>query len=125
MAYIYNFQTYETMAAVNNAVSEFKSRLDNNPTDWVVVQLLGGSEADGWVVPEENLTDAEINSLDASRHYTVHSPKLGYTFVGLTGTEATAKVLELRTEYAQACQANTITEQTTHTPTNEDMSGYV
>ena len=123
MDYIYNGQTYNTQAELENAVTAFKSRLDNNPTDWVQVSLLSGSEADGWVVPETPLTDAEINSMDANSYYSVSDLMSGSSFLGLTGTEATAKVAELRTPYAQACSANTVYE--TYAPTNEDMSGYV
>jgi hypothetical protein len=123
MAYLYIGQQYETQSEVEAAVTAFKSRLDNNPTDWVDVQLLGGSEADGWVVPVEKLTDAEINSVSASSHYSVSSIVGGGSYVGLTGPEVTAKVAELRTEYANYKGANVITE--TYAPTNEDMSGYV
>lgn len=123
MAYIYVNQTYNTMQEVEAAVTAFKLRLDNNPTDWVNVALLGGNEADGWVVPEEYLTDAEINSLDASSHYSISEVLGGGSWVGLTGTEAIAKVAECRRYYAYAMKANEIME--TYAPTNEDMSGYV
>lgn len=123
MAYFYNGQEYQTQSEVEAAVTAFKSRLDNNPTDWVDVQLLGGSEADGWIIPVEKLTDAEINSVSASSHYSVSSTISGSSYVGLTGPEATAKIAELRTEYAIYKRANIIVE--TYAPTNEDMSGYV
>lgn len=123
MAYIYANQTYNTTEEVEAAVTAFKSRLDNNPTDWVNVALLSGSEADGWVVPEGYLTDAEINSLDASSHYSISEVIGGGSWVGLSGTEATAKVAECRGYYANAMKANQIME--TYAPTNEDMSGYV
>lgn len=123
MAYIYNSQICSTQAELESAVTAFKSRLDNNPSDWVQVSLLSGSEADGWVVPETPLTDAEINSMDANNYYSVSDLMSGNSFLGLTGTEATAKIAELRTQYAQAHSANTVYE--TYAPTNEDMSGYV
>ena len=123
MAYIYNGQTYNTQAELESAVTAFKSRLDNNPTDWVQVSLLSGSEADGWVVPDTPLTDAEINSMSASIFYSVSDLVSGGSFICLNGTEATAKVAELRTPYAQGHSANTVYE--TYAPTNEDMSGYV
>jgi hypothetical protein len=123
MAYFYNGQEYNTQSELEAAVTAFKSRLDNNPTDWVDVELLGGSEADGWIVPNVLLTDAEINSVSASNYYSVSDKINGASYLGLTGPEATAKIAELRTGYATYHRANTVTE--TYAPTNEDMSGYV
>jgi hypothetical protein len=122
MAYVYANQSYDTQAEVEAAVTAFKTRLDNNPTDWVRVKLLGGNAEDGWVVPTETLNDAEINSLDANSYYSVSDVHGGTNETGLTGTEATAKVAEFRTTYARWKKANTITE--TYPPTNEDMSSY-
>ena len=119
----YKGDEYSTEAEVNQAVADTKVRLDNNPTDWVVVKQLTGDAASGWVVPQDELTDAEINALDATQHYSISSVVEGGSEVGLTATETTAKVAEYRTEYSQFCQVNTIVD--TYNPTNIDMSGYV
>jgi len=123
MAYYYAQQTYDTKAEVDAAVVAFKDRLDNNPTDWVTVKLLGGSETDGWIVPTETLTDAEINNLSGDSFYSVIEVHGGNTYTGLTSAEAITKVAEVRTKYAQWKLVNTITE--TYAPTNVDMSVYV
>ena len=125
MAYFYSGQRYDTQSEVEAAVTALKTRLDNNPTDWVDVQLLSGSEESGWILPVDYLTDAEINAVSADNHYSVSAKVSGDSFVGLTGPETTAKVAELRTAYAVHLQANTIVQSTTQAPTNEDMSGYV
>ena len=121
--WLYNNETYNTEAEANAAVTALKSRLDNNPTDWVVVKEVTSNGSGGWVVPSETLTDAEINSMSADSYYNVNAIHSGTTYTGITGTEATTRVAELRTEYASWVGANTI--RTEYEPTNEDMSGYV
>lgn len=119
----YKGNEYTSVDDVNTAVLDFKSRLDNNPTDWVVVKEVTSDGNDGWIVPAETLTDAQINSMSASSHYNVNAVHSGTTYTGITGTEATTRVAELRTEYAQWMGANTIHKE--YSPENVDMSGYV
>lgn len=121
--WIYNNNRYTSQSDLEAAVVELKSRLDNNPTDWVTVKEVTSDGNGGWVIPSETLSDSEINSLDASSYYTVHSMYSGLSHIGISGDEATAKVAEYRTEYAQIIGANTILEE--YSPTNVDMSGYV
>lgn len=121
--WIYNSITYNTEAEVNAAVTALKSRLDNNPTDWVVVKEVTSNGNGGWTVPSETLTDAEINSMSNDSYYNVNAVHSGATYTGITGTEANTRVAELRTDYAQWVEANTILKN--YAPTNEDMSGYV
>jgi hypothetical protein len=123
MAYFYAQQSYDTVAQVEAAITAFKSRLDNNPTDWATVKLLGGSEADGWIIPTETLTDTEINNISGDGLYSVAEVHGGNTYTGITSAEVTTKIAEIRASYAQWKMANTITE--TYPPSNEDMSGYV
>tara|TARA_R110000764_G_scaffold232939_1_gene325596 strand:+ start:353 stop:730 length:378 start_codon:yes stop_codon:yes gene_type:complete len=121
--WFYKNEEYTTKAEVDQAVVDFKFRLDNNPTDWSVVKQLTGDAVSGWVVPEDELSDVEINALDAQQHYSISSTVGGDSQVGLTATEITAKVAEYRTEYARVCQADLIVN--TYNPTNVDMSGYI
>lgn len=121
--WFYNDNEYTSEADVNQAVLDFKNRLDNNPTDWAVVKQLTGDAESGWGVPQEGLTDAEINSLDETQHYSISSVVGGGSEVGLTAAEITAKVAEYRTEYAQYCRANTVSME--YAPNIIDMSGYV
>ncbi len=123
MAFIYAQQSYETKAQVEAAVVAFKNRLDNNPTDWVTVKLLGGNAVDGWVVPTQELNDTDINTISGDEFYSVSEVYGGNTWTGLSSSQVTEKVLEARKAYATWMQANTINE--TYAPTNEDMSNYV
>jgi len=120
----YNSVAYNTEAEANVAVTNIKARLDNNPTDWVIVkQVTYNSEEGGWVVPSETLTDEEINNLSEDNNYNVNSIYSGTTYTGITGANAILKITELRTEYARRINANTIMKH--YAPTNEDMSIYV
>ena len=114
---------YATETLVDAAVADRNVRLTDNPTDWVVVKELSGSEVDGWVVPSQTLTDAQINNLDATKRYSVASIIDGDNDIGLTSTETEAKVLEHRTRYCIFFGANTVYK--TYSPHNVDMSGYV
>jgi len=121
--WIYNNNAYITEAEVNAAVTALKNRLDNNPTDWVVVKEVTSNGEGGWIVTPTPLTDEEINNLDTTKYYNVNSVPAGDTFIGLTGEEAAVKVVELRFLYSNWIRANVIVKQ--YAPTNEDMSGYV
>tara|TARA_R110002126_G_scaffold137460_1_gene281922 strand:+ start:117 stop:497 length:381 start_codon:yes stop_codon:yes gene_type:complete len=121
--YLYKTEQYGSETDVDQAVMDFKLRLDNNPTDWATVKQLGGDAESGWIVPTESLTDAEINSLGVGQYYSISSVVGGGSELGLTATETTAKVAEYLTEYARYYGANTIIRH--YAPTNVDMSGYV
>lgn len=120
---------YATEALVNAAVLNVKSRLDNNPADWVVVKEISGSAAAGWSIPVASLTDSEINGIDATKTYSVASITYSDNDLGLTSSEATAKVAQHRASYAAYLRVNVITRvddsvETEYAPTNADMSGY-
>tara|TARA_R110000765_G_scaffold352155_1_gene442059 strand:+ start:103 stop:483 length:381 start_codon:yes stop_codon:yes gene_type:complete len=119
----YNNTAYNTEAEVNQAVVDMKTRLDNNPSYWAIVKALTGSQEAGWLVPTESLTDAEINDLDQSGHYSISSVFGGGTEIGLPASDIPAKVAEYRVDCAQALRVDSITSR--YNPTNEDMSGYM
>ena len=123
--WIYALERYDTETLVNAAVLDMKARLDNNPTDWVIVKELTGNASDGWVVPPETLTDSEINNLNATSHYNVSAIISGNSDVGLTAAEATAKINEHRVVYAQHMEVNNVLKLQAYAPSNIDMSGYV
>lgn len=123
--WFYSQQVFESEAEVSAAVVSLKSRLDNNPTYWVVVKEVTSDGQGGWIVIPTPLTDDQINNLDDAKHYNVASIHDGYTAIGVSGSEATSKVLEYRTLYAQWILANTVTKNLEYAPTNEDMSVYV
>lgn len=119
----YAGSSYDTQAALEAAVSQMKANLDGAPTTWCIVTSISGSEEDGWVIPDTNLTDAEINAITDTGTYQIASIVDGDIFIGLTAPETAAKVAEMRTRYAQHMAVNNYT--TVNTVTNEDMSGYV
>ena len=123
--WFYAQQAFDSEAEVNSAVVSLKSRLDNSPTDWVVVKEVTSDGQGGWIVIPTPLTDDQINNLDDAKHYNVTSIHDGYTVIGVSGSEATSKVLEYRTLYARWILANSITKMDEYAPTNEDMSVYV
>lgn len=116
---------YTSEADVNAAVVLFKSRLDNNPTDWVVVKEVTQNEDGTWLVNSTPLTDDQINNLDPNRHYNVNAVHSGTTFTSVTGVEAVSHVQAIRTEYAIWRDVNTIINVNEYSPTNVDMSSYV
>ena len=125
MPYFYGNEQYSTQAEVETAVTNLKTRLDNNPTDWCIVQVVTGSDESGWLIPAEDdvLNDSQILNLDDTLTYSICSITGADNYVGLTAAEVNTRVTEFRTMYAQWIGANIITE--TYAPTNEDMSGYV
>ncbi len=122
--WFYSGNVYSTEALANAAVLDQKARLDNNPTDWVTVKEISGNANDGWVVPATTLTDSEINSLDNTKHYSVAAVISGDNDLGLTASEATAKVAEHRSVYAYQYRVNTLVKVEEYSPSNADMSGY-
>jgi hypothetical protein len=125
IVYNYNRQSYDTVTEVEAAVTELKTRLDNNPTDWCTAKLLSGNAEDGWVVPSETLSDSDILNPVATSYYNLSAVFDGTTYTGISGIELTQRVNELRVSYANWIRANTITKIEEYSPSNEDMSGYV
>ena len=118
---------YTSEADVNAAVVSFQSRLDNNPTDWVLVKEVTHNPDGTWLVNSTLLTDDQINNLDPNRHYNINAVHSGTTFTAVTGVEAVSHVQSIRTEYATWKGANSITKVAIdeYSPTNVDMSSYV
>ena len=52
--WIYNNEIYNTEAEVEVAVTSLKSRLDNNPTDWVTVKEVTSNGSGGWIITYRN-----------------------------------------------------------------------
>ena len=133
-AFVYCRNEYSTAEEVESAVTAMKSRLDNNPTDWVSVQEVTAVGDNLYQLPSEYLTDAEINALTTESEglYSLCAVMTGDSLLGISASDVIGKVAEFRTAYATAGKVNTIftdvTEQGfggSYTPTNEDMSGYV
>tara|TARA_R110000803_G_scaffold169970_1_gene233034 strand:- start:33 stop:455 length:423 start_codon:yes stop_codon:yes gene_type:complete len=105
----YNAINYETEVEANQAVSDVKQRLANNPTDWVTVKEVQASPT-GWLIPPDSLSDAEINALDAAKTYTLYSTFEGGNYVPLTSSETAAKVATYRAAYVRLHSLESITK---------------
>ena len=128
--YLYAVNGYSSLAEVDEAVSNLKQRLDNNPNDWCYVKTCTGNDTDGWLIQGGNLTDDQIQNPDTSLLYSVNSTVTGDNGVGLTSSQMTEKVIEIRRAYANYLSANTIFitegDSTSETaPSNENMNVYV
>lgn len=131
--YVYKGDSYTSEADAQAAVSPLKTRLESNPTDWMVAQEITGSSETGWSMPSTDLTDTEILNPDSSKYYTAYSQWEGQMYMPLTSAEFSAKVTELRTTYAQYFKVNKIIkvdetddeETITEIDTTIDMSGYI
>ena len=141
--YLYALNEYSSESAAQDAATALSIRMQNNPTDWMRVKVLTGSNETGWQVSPTLLTDSEILTPDTNKTYACFSPYTGKNEMPVTASELSAKIAEYRTSYGQSVAANTIikideggdyTEEsidpiatptiTEITPTT-DMSGYV
>ncbi len=134
--YNYAHKGYETVAEVEQAVTAFKTRLDNNPTDWCGAKPLINSHLIS--IQEDNskpietsedtivkststniqpvqtyeygdaLSDAEINALGGSneKYYNVFAVHDGHNFTHVSELEAVEKILQIRTSYAKWREVN-------------------
>lgn len=148
--YLYRNTPYDTEAEAQTKLSEMKTRLDNNPTDWCSVKYIEALGDDAFTILPGNLTDAQILNPDSTKTYTFCSTWTGENFFPLTSTELSEKVLEYRSVYVDIEQLAVIKSfngealglvnppedgvtlpeipinlQFTNVTPNEDMSGYV
>lgn len=131
--YFYRGISLESEAAAQSAVTAFKTRLDNNPTDWVNVKGITANPDGSYVMNPTLLTDSEINNPDTDKTYCLNCTTSGEVSMPLTSTELTAKVLECRVRYAVHAVANKIIkydidsdgETSIEINTTEDMSSYM
>ena len=135
MAIVYHYKDgeYETEALAQAAVASEAARMENNPTDWMVVKEVTGSDASGWTITSATLTDSEIKNPDSTKTYLCYSEISGEHHMAISSTELTTQYTSMRTVYADYWNLNEITKIddgtdpqtiTTITPTT-DMSSYV
>ena len=139
--YSYASKYYETVEEVEAAVTEMKTRLDNNPTDWCVVKPMINPRTiaiySGDVIgydSGEPLTDAQIKALNddewlgGNTVYNVYSVVDGDNFTEVSEALAAQKVRTMRLSYARWLVVNRYFNGETGAVMNvinEDMSGYV
>ena len=152
--YLYRNWVVDTEAEAQAKLSETKTRLDNNPTDWCMVKCVEPVADDTFSVIAGELTDEQILNPDSTKTYIFYAKWTGENFFPLTSTELTEKVFEYRRGYVIAENLSVIKsyeerewttadleavkppedgsvpakhvemEMTDITP-NEDMSGYI
>jgi hypothetical protein len=152
--FIYRNWVVDTEAEAQAKLSETKTRLDNNPTDWCMVKYVEPVDDGALTVIAGDLTDEQILNPDNTKTYIFYAKWTGENFFPLTSAELTEKVFEYRRGYVIAENLSVIksyeerewttadleavkppengtvpTEhvemQYTDVQPNEDMSGYI
>jgi hypothetical protein len=97
----YNYASllYETREAAEAGKQNQDSRLENNPTDYIVIKEVTGSNESGWLVSPSTLTDSEIQNLDMGKTYSVYSPVTGENLLGMSAAEVQEKITEYKNTY--------------------------
>ena len=137
--YMYALNEYSTESEAQDAATALSVRMQNNPTDWIKVKFITGSNETGWQINPTLLADSEILTPDTNKTYLCFSPYTGKNEMPVTASELLTKITEYRTPYGQSLAANSIfkivesdesgevieqSEITIINPTT-DMSGYV
>tara|TARA_B100000575_G_scaffold289158_1_gene290477 strand:- start:79 stop:492 length:414 start_codon:yes stop_codon:yes gene_type:complete len=133
--YYYVSNEYNSENEAQDAATALSIRMQNNPTDWISVKEITGSNETGWVMNPKLLTDAEILTPDTTKAYTCFSQYSGENVIPVTATELQVKMDEYRKIYGQYWDVNSI-RKTEYDENNEpitsvlitpttDMSGYV
>lgn len=138
--YSYVCKEYNSEDEAQNAATALSVRMQNNPTDWIMVKEITGSSETGWLINPTLLTDAEILNPDPNKTYTCFSKYSGENVIPISATELTTKSNEYRKIYGQYWNVNTIVKfeddvdpkgDSNNTPAtvfitpNTDMSAYV
>ncbi len=100
--YLYRNWVVDTEAEAQAKLSETKTRLDNNPTDWCMVKCVEPVADDTFSVIAGELTDEQILNPDSTKTYIFYAKWTGENFFPLTSTELTEKVFECRRDFAIA-----------------------
>lgn len=133
IVYYYKDGEYSSESLAQAAATSEANRMENNPTDWMVVKEVTGSDVSGWTVTSATLTDSEIKNPDSAKTYLSYSEITGNHHIGISSAELTTQYTAMRTAYANYWNLNEITKVddstnphtvTTITPTT-DMSNYM
>jgi len=108
--YVYGLRIYDTRAEAEAAEAAQQTRWQNNPTDWIVVKEISGSDEAGWLMNPVPLNDSQILNLDDTKRYSVYCDVTGENLMPLTSSEVTAKVEEYSQHYASSMVMSTIEE---------------
>lgn len=123
--WFYGGEVFHSEDSANAAVLNLKNRLDNNPTDWVRVKPVTGDAINGWVMGGDSdlMTDDQINNISGDGMYSLSAVVTADNFLGISATEVTQRVGEMRALYAQWKLADHM--QRNFEVTDPDMSAYM
>mgnify|MGYP003625593038 CR=1 FL=1 len=108
--YFYGLVLHATRVEAEAAKAAREIRLQSNPSDWMVVKQITGSDDAGWTMHPTLLTDAQILNIDVNGNYCTSSPVHGENAMPLTATQLTEKVSEYRQAYKDQNFYNDIVE---------------
>ena len=99
--YSYGATAYNTREEAESGKIEQQARLQNNPTDFIVVKEVTGSQETGWQINPTTLTDSEILNLDTTKVYNIYCPITGENLIPVTAEEVNQKVSEYRSAFCE------------------------
>tara|TARA_Y100001937_G_scaffold39917_1_gene56643 strand:- start:305 stop:733 length:429 start_codon:yes stop_codon:yes gene_type:complete len=138
--YFYVGKEYNSEDEAQNAATALSVRMQNNPTDWITVKEITGSNETGWLINPTLLSDEQILNPDSNKTYNCFSKYSGENVIPVSASELTIKSNEYRKIYGQFFNVNTIIKQEGNfdsesdeidlsepvfITTNTDMSTYV
>tara|TARA_B100000378_G_scaffold72490_2_gene55885 strand:- start:2188 stop:2616 length:429 start_codon:yes stop_codon:yes gene_type:complete len=109
--YYYVGKEYNSEDEAQNAATALSVRMQNNPTDWIIVKEITGSNETGWLINPTLLNDEQILNPDSNKTYNCFSKYSGENVIPVSATELKIKSNEYRKIYGQFFKVNTIIKQ--------------
>ena len=109
--YYYVGKEYNSEDEAQNAATALSVRMQNNPTDWIIVKEITGSNQTGWLINPTLLSDEQILNPDSNKTYNCFSKYSGENVIPVSATELKIKSNEYRKIYGQFFKVNTILKQ--------------
>lgn len=109
--YYYVCKEYNSEDEAQNAATALSVRMQNNPTDWITVKEITGSNETGWLINPTLLSDEQILNPDSNKTYNCFSKYSGENVIPVSATELKIKSNEYRKIYGQFFKVNTIIKQ--------------
>ena len=109
--YYYVGKEYNSEDEAQNAATALSVRMQNNPTDWIIVKEITGSNETGWLINPTLLNDEQILNPDSNKTYNCFSKYSGENVIPVSATELKIKSNEYRKIYGQFFKVNTILKQ--------------
>ena len=109
--YYYVGKEYNSEDEAQNAATALSVRMQNNPTDWIIVKEITGSNQTGWLINPTLLNDEQILNPDSNKTYNCFSKYSGENVIPVSATELKIKSNEYRKIYGQFFKVNTILKQ--------------